>query len=134
MSARGGLPGHNRKQSVKLQPKCRCGAAAWRWFLRCGYICEACYDQQQAVKATEKGPDMPTPVGAMFTDARVFVSCPRCHAVAGDVCRMPSGRKSRTPHDERVIKYRREYPEQVKLCYRNSERPAFLQKQAQRNQ
>ena len=40
--------------------------------------------------------------GWMFTDATAAMNCPRCKAKFGEHCRMPSGRKTMTPHSERV--------------------------------
>ena len=40
--------------------------------------------------------------GSLYTDARNFVRCPRCEAGPGGHCRQPAGRKSPTPHAERV--------------------------------
>lgn len=40
--------------------------------------------------------------GWMFTDAVQRVGCPNCTAKAGEVCRLPAGRKSRYPHRERL--------------------------------
>jgi len=38
----------------------------------------------------------------MFTDAIQMVSCPKCGQDVGFHCRTPAGRKTKTPHGERV--------------------------------
>jgi hypothetical protein len=35
------------------------------------------------------------------TDATAAMNCPKCGAVAGRSCKMPSGKKARFPHAER---------------------------------
>ena len=37
-----GFAGHNRKKVSSTDPKCSCGADAWRWFSWCGYTCRKC--------------------------------------------------------------------------------------------
>lgn len=41
--------------------------------------------------------------GWMFTDAVQMVDCPKCGQDVGFNCRTPGGRKTRTPHGERVV-------------------------------
>jgi len=43
--------------------------------------------------------------GWIYTDATNTVDCPRCKEEAGKDCRMPSKRKSFTPHSERIKAY-----------------------------
>jgi hypothetical protein len=40
--------------------------------------------------------------GWMYTDAKNQVSCPKCGQQATFNCRTPQGRKTNTPHVERV--------------------------------
>jgi hypothetical protein len=41
--------------------------------------------------------------GWLFTDVNRNISCPKCGAKAGEVCRTPKGRKALEPHTERVL-------------------------------
>lgn len=43
--------------------------------------------------------------GWLFTDAKNLADCPKCKAVAGSDCRMPSGRRTWPPHVERLTAY-----------------------------
>lgn len=41
----------------------------------------------------------------IFTAAKQTTPCPKCHALADEPCRTPSGRQTTTPHKERVKVY-----------------------------
>lgn len=52
----------------------------------------------------------PNWTGMGNTDATNNAPCPKCGAKAGERCAMPSGRRANEPHTERLIEFRKLYP------------------------
>lgn len=49
--------------------------------------------------------------GWEFTDANNNSPCPKCNAKPKAYCRTPKGKKAKTPHIERLIKFKELFPE-----------------------
>ena len=56
---------------------------------------------------------VPLYTGVGNTDARQLCYCPKCGAVPGEYCRMPSGRKWDTNHWQRSKVLREQHPEAI---------------------
>lgn len=70
----------------------------------------------------------PAITGWMYTDARNFVGCPRCGAEPTVHCHTPQGRKSRTPHGERLAMLEAHHPEVVAESIRGISRAEALER------
>ena len=66
--------------------------------------------------------------GAIFTDARRLVACPKCEAQPGEHCLMPSGRKARTPHWQRCRELRQQHPGAIAAATHSFSREQYAER------
>lgn len=64
--------------------------------------------------------------GAIYTDAKRLVECPRCLAEADRNCRTPSGHKKWPPHGERIRALSAAYPGAIKAATKPPRKCPFM--------